>query len=375
MTYKHTIKLTPQQRAAWAQARAAQKRAIAANKVTPGNTALSANTKQIQKTNAVLRGAETVGDLTADVLTGALKALEGVYDLGAGVVGAVGGIFSNDFQDSVKDHIAYDAMGTWVGDPLDSLFDDSYLNDSKAGQITEAVAQGVGQMLPAVAATIITHGATAKHLGAQAAATAGRIAALTTTGVSAAGTATEEAFQDGADYGKGLTYGMLSGAVEAGTEMLTDGLTKSLYGSGVLDKLGKSVRNKIGNSTVKKAADTVAKAGAKVGAQRVIKGMVEEGAEEAIAELASPTLKSIYKGKDAFKEYGEGEYWGGVGESALVGGLTSAVYGGTVGKIRKLGGASGIENDAKEVSEDIEYQTERLRKLEEKGTLTPEREA
>lgn len=376
MTYKHTTKLTPQQRAAWAQARAAQKRTIARNKVTPSNTALSARTKQIQNTNAVLRGAETVGDLTADVLTGALKALEGVYDLGAGIVGAVGGIFSKDFQDDVKDHIAYDAMGTWVGDPLDSLFDDSYLNDSKAGQITEAVAQGVGQMLPAVAATIITHGATSKHLAAQGASTAaqiaaaskaGQVAALATTAASAAGTGTEEAFQEGAGYGKGLAYGALTGAVEAGTEKLTGGLTKGLYGGGVLDKIGKSV--------AKESAEGAVKAGAKVGAQRVIKGMVEEGAEEAIAELASPTLKSIYKGKDAFKEYGEGEYWGGVGEAALVGGLTSAVYGGTVGKIRKLGGASGIENDAKEISDDIEYQTERLRKLEEKGTLTPEREA
>ena len=66
------------------------------------------------------------------------------------------------------------------------------------------------------------------------------------------------------------------------------------------------------------------------------------------------------KGRDAFSEYGEGEYWSGVGEAALVGGLTSAVYGGTLGKIKALGGQSAIERDAGNVFEDIE-QLERTR--------------
>ncbi len=376
-TYKYTQKLTPQQRQARAQALAAQRRSIARDKAQAGlykSPALSPEAKRINDTNIALRSAATVGDLTANVLTGALKSLEGIYDLGAGIVGAVGGIFSEDFRHDVQDHIEYDAIGTWVGNPLDELLGDSYLEDSKAGQITEAIIQGVGQMLPAVAVSLATSGlasstmasagtATAAQI-AQAASKAGQVAALATTGVSAAGTATEEAFQEGAGYGEGLAYGALSGGVEVATEKLTGGLTKGLYGGGVLDKLGKSV--------AKESAEGAVKAGAKVGAQRVIKGMVEEGAEEAIAELASPALKSIYKGKDALKEYGEGEYWAGVGESALVGGLTSAVYGGTVGKIRKLGGASGIENDASAVLEDINERKKQARKLAAKGKLTRE---
>lgn len=366
-TYKYTQKLTPQQRQARAQALAAQRRSVARDKAQAGaykSTSLSAEAKRINNTNIALRSAATVGDLTANVLTGALKSLEGIYDFGAGIVGAVGGIFSEDFRDDVKDHIEYDAVGTIVGDPLDDLLKDSYLEDNKIGQITESVAQGVGQMLPAVVASIATAGAASGTIGTAAAGTASKIAALTTTGVSAAGTSTEEAFQEGADYGKGLAYGALSGGVEVATEKLTGGLTKGIYGGGVLDKLGKSI--------AKGSTEKAVKAGAKVGAGRVIKGMVEEGAEEAIAELASPALKSIYKGKDALKEYGEGEYWAGVGESALVGGLTSAVYGGTVGKIRKLGGASGIENDASAVLEDINERKKQVRNLAAKGKLTRE---
>lgn len=376
-TYKYTQKLTPQQRRARAQVLAAQRQAATLNKTREGTyrpSAASTDTKRISDANIALKSAATVGDLTANVLIGALKSLEGIYDLGAGIVGTVGGIFSDGFRNDVQNHIKYDAVGSWIGDPLDRLFKDSYLEDSKAGQITEEVIQGVGQMLPAVAVSVATSGlasgtmasagtATAAQI-AEAASKAGQVAALTTMGVSAAGNATEEAYREGADYGEGLAYGTLTGAVEVGTEMLTDGLTKNLYGAGALDKLGKSA--------VKETSEEAAKSSAKVGAKRVIKGMVEEGAEEALSELASPALKSIYKGKDALKEYGESEYRAGVVESALVGSLTSAVYSGTVGKIRGLGGASGIENDANAVLEDITEQKRRARKLAAKGKLTRE---
>lgn len=375
-TYKYTQKLTPRQRRARAQSLAAQRNAVTlsqARENTYKSPTASAGAKHINDANIALKSAATVGDLAANVVIGALKSLEGIYDLGAGLVGTVGGIFSDGFRNDVQNHIKYDAVGSWIGDPLDRLFKDSYLEDSKAGQITEAVIQGVGQMLPAVAVSIATSGlasgtmasagtATAAQI-AEAASKAGQVAALTTMGVSAAGNATEEAYIEGADYGEGLAYGTLTGAVEMGTEKL-GGLTKNLYGSGALEKLGKAA--------AKETAEAAAKSSAKVGAKRVIKGMVEEGAEEALSELASPALKSIYKGKDATKEYFESEYWAGVGESALVGSLTSAVYGGTVGKIRGLGGASGIENDANAVLEDITEQKRRARKLAAKGKLTRE---
>ena len=382
-----TYKLTPQERRARMQVLAAQRRALAQSKVKTGyyrtsNTvtptvASAASVKPKSDANIIHRLGATVLDLKANVLTGALKSVEGVIDSVMGIVGAAGGIFSDDFQDGVKDVIEFDATGNWIGNPLDELFSDSLLEDSKTGQIIEAVASGVGQMLPAVVATVATAGAmghTAAVAGAQTAAqiaaTAAKakqvsqIASLATTAVSAAGNATEEAFKDGADYYQGLGYGVASGAVEAATEKLTSGLTGNLYGPGLFDGIGKSI--------AKESTEKAVKATAKVGAKRVIKGMVEEGAEEAIAELASPTLKSIYKGRDAFSEYGEGEYWSGVGEAALVGGLTSAVYGGTLGKVKKLGGQSAIERDANEVADDIEAIKKNVSKLSAKGKLTQE---
>ena len=76
-----------------------------------------------------VRAISTVGDLASNIVTGALKGLEGIYDLGAGIVGAVGGIFSSDFQKSVQDHIAYDFVGTNIGQPLQELTKYSYTND------------------------------------------------------------------------------------------------------------------------------------------------------------------------------------------------------------------------------------------------------
>ena len=275
----------------------------------------------------IVRGLSTIGDLAANVITGAVKGLEGIYDLGAGIVGGIGGIFDKDFQNSVQEHIAYDWTTETIGNPLQELTKYSYLQD---GGIIESVASGVGQMLPAVAVTVVTGG-----LGAPAAVAQG--ASLATLGVSAAGNATEQAYNDGAGYWQGLGYGVASGAVEVATEKLGGGLTGNVFGRGLLDGVGKTV------------ADT--------GFKRIVKGALEEGAEEVIAELANPALKSIYKGKAAFEDYKDPEYWKGVGEAGLVGGLTALAYGRTVGR---------VVNSARGINEDISESIAQVETLEKK---------
>ena len=74
----------------------------------------------------LVRGLSTVGDAVANVLTGAVKGLEGIVDLGIGLVGAVGGIFDGDFQDRVKDVIAYDWTGETFGNALQEALKYSY---------------------------------------------------------------------------------------------------------------------------------------------------------------------------------------------------------------------------------------------------------
>ena len=264
--------------------------------------------------NFLVKGLSTIGDVVGNVLTGAVKGLEGIVDLGIGLVGAVGGIFSDDFQDTMRQAVSYDFAGEIVGNPLQEAMKYSYLEN---GGIVEQISSGIGQMLPAVIATIATYGAyggfaagasAAQVAAAQAAA---QTASLVTLGVSAAGTSTEEAFNEGANYYAGLGYGVASGLVEVGTEKLFGGATKALTGAGVFDGITKSV--------------------AQTGWKRVALNAAEEGVEEVVAELARPALKTIYKGTDALSDYGKGEYWKGVGEAGLVGGLTALAYSGSIG--------------------------------------------
>lgn len=257
--------------------------------------------KDRENASFFVRAFSTVGDLVSNVVTGALKGLEGIYDLGAGIVGAVGGIFSSDFQKSVQDHIAYDFVGTNIGQPLQEFTKYSYTNDGWLGQTIENVASGLGQMLPAVAVNLIPG--------------AGQAASLAMFGTMAAGNAAEEAYNDGASYWGGLGYGVASGLVEMATEKMFGGATKNILGKGYLDDLTKNV--------------------AKSGWKRVAKEALEEGAEEAVSELVNPLLKNIYKDKGFFEDFLTTEHLKDIGQSALVGAATSIVYGETLGRIHK----------------------------------------
>ena len=293
--------------------------------------------KETEKPNFFTRGLHTIGDIAANILTGAAKGLEGIYDFGASIVGAVGGIFSDDFQDDVQKHIAYDWTSENIGNPLQELTKYSYTNDSEFGRMVEGVASGVGQMLPMVAVSAIPG--------------AGQVAANAVLFSSAAGNQTESAYNDGASYYGGLGYGLASGAVETATERLMGGATKNIFGRGILDGVGKSI------------ADT--------GLKRVAKNALSEGAEEVLAEVANPALKAIYKGKNAFSEYKDGEYWKGVGEAGAIGSLTALAYGGTVGygmsKIKTKNGQRlnyvGAEADINDSLQEIEGQKKKANNL------------
>lgn len=289
----------------------------------------------------LVRGLSTVGDIVANILTGAVKGLEGIVDLGIGLVGGIGGIFDGDFQERAKNAIAYDWTGETFGNALQEALKYSYTTN---GGIIENVASGIGQMLPSVVVSIATAGAGAPAAVAQA-------ASLATLGVSAAGTSTEEAFQEGADYWAGLGYGAASGLVEVGTEKMFGGATKALTGAGILDGVTRSV------------ADT--------GIKRIAKNALEEGVEEVVSELANPVLKSIYKGSEAFNDYGSLDYWKGVGEAGLVGSLTALAYSGTVGYgLSKVGvGYVGKEADIADSLSEIATLKEKANNLQANGEL------
>lgn len=338
--------ISPYERRARAQAIRAEResrRAIYNNRLNQINApqtaqnisdSAEAQTASQSEASPFVRTFATAGDVIGNVLTGAAKGLEGIFDLGASIVGAIGGIFDSNFQEDVKEIVAYNAADEWIGQPLNELTSDSYLPE---GGFIENVASGIGQMLPAVLLAIPTGGSSLASLGTMA--------------VSAAGTGTESAFQDGADYYAGLGYGVASGAVEAVTEKMFGGATKAIFGKGALDA-GKAV--------------------ASTGIKRIAKNALEEGAEEIASELASPALKGIYKGGEAFEEYTQGDYWKGVLEAGGVGAATSLAYTGTVGNIlaKKGKALSNRETDINDSLEAIGRQKRAAEQLFAENALT-----
>jgi hypothetical protein len=282
-------------------------------------------------------------DLGANVGIGALKSLEGIFDIGASLVGTVGGWFSEDFKREVEKVVAYQAINELVENPLDELgLKHSYLNDSEIGEIIGGVAQGVGGMLPAVAVTIATGGTTAPVAVQQA-------LSLGTMIAGAAGNASEEALNEGANLGQATNYGLVSGAIEGATEKLTGGASKWLIGKGII-----------------KGSNVAAQGG-----KRILKNMGEEAVEEGIATLVNPLAKTTYKGADALSEYGEAEFYGDVLRDAASGALVAGAFEQTVGRSAHRAGADADIYDAQEAIDNIvnKQRAEQAKGIYEHGQL------
>lgn len=386
-------KMTAADRRALANIQARERQAQAKRNIVPNSqTPVVAKNKT---TNPLLRGVATLRDLGENVNRGAYKGVEGIVDFGAGLVGAVGGLFSDDFENDVKKFIETDWTGKYfdeintgataalqaiisgdlIGTAISAvgnhhiskagLSDHSYL---KEGGMVEQVAQGVGQMLPAVAIGLATGGLGAGAAGGAAAGTSGGIGAalstaaktvgtaaaknagMLTLGASAAGGGTEEAFRDGASYGRGLGYGVVTGLTEMATEKLLPGPADNVIGKSLLG----GVRKGVATQGVKRVVGQVAKEA------------LGEATEEMVSEITNPLRKSIYKGVEAFEEYVDPEFYKGVGEAGLVGALTSMAYGGTVGAATKQGG--------KGYNGDIDASVEAIKALDEKRSKIQERD-
>lgn len=301
------------------------------------------------RTNPIVRALASLGDLSLDIAAGTGRWLEGLIDFTASTNGWM---FGKNIREKTKEFVAKDLTAMWH-DTVEGWHDDSYF---KTGGIVEQVGQGVGQILPAVIIGVVTGGAGA------AASAAGQAVSTAAMAASAAGNATGEAWKEGAGYGQGLAYGAATGAVEALTERMTGGASKAVYGAGFLD----NIIGKAGKSAAGKFAGNVAETGIK----RIAKNMVEEAVEEGVAELANPALKSIYKGKEAFSEYTEGEYWKGVGQAALVGGLTAGVFGETIGRSTAVA-SGGKAGDISNAVEELGAIKTKAQNLQARGQLDP----
>ena len=334
--------------------------------------------EQKKKGNALSRtvGAVvgTVEDVQGNLGLGAWRSIEGIVDFGAGIIGAGVGLVSRDGQQAVKRFIEKDYSGALFQKYMDiyeSILNREYGEGSiqSPDGIAAEVEQAIGGMLPAVAVSIATSGAASGTMvsslkgatGAAKAASAAskaakvsKVASMATMATGAAGQSTQEAYRDGASYGRGLAYGALRGATEAGTEMLVGGVAGRVMGTGtgVFDDVLRSVaRNK---------------------ASRIALEAAGEGLEEVLSEAADPLTRSVYKGSEALNEYASPEFAGRLGKSFGVGALTSTVFGQTVGRAT---GQVGTEADVRELLSDVETLDKKRYNLDLREKLTAEADA
>ena len=255
----------------------------------------------------------TFGDFFGTITKGALKSLEGIYDFGAGIVGGVGGLFDQGFQDRVREHIEWDATESLSENiHFDELEKKSWLKD--AGPMKD-ILSGIGGMIPAVAVSIIPG--------------VGPVASTAALGLGAAGNSTEGALQEGADFGASLAYGTGSGIIEGATERLGGFVLGG--GKGLIGK--KLAGTALGQATSK-------------GLGKVALDFASEAGEEVLSDFVDP-LNRYLTGVD--KNIGENykEAVSNLPKTALVGGTVGSVMqGGTaaLGTVRnKRNGRGGFK--------------------------------
>lgn len=250
-----------------------------------------------------MKWAMTYGDMNP--ISIGKKAVEGKYvdgDYWGNLWGDLGNIFTGQddgkFEEDFKKNYQYD-------------FDDNFMTNNGVGQFVGDMAESFGRMVPSIAL-----GKFAGGIAGSAASTAGKadkIAKLVSTamiGVSSAGSSSVEALNDGANAGQAILYGLASGAVEAGTEYIP---WEKVPGLGKL--LGQNTLPGIGLR--------------KFSISELGKSMAQEGLEEVVSGVFNPILKTIYKGADSLKEFGNKDFYIDLGKSfasgALMGGLMEGV--------------------------------------------------
>lgn len=201
----------------------------------------------------------TLGDVGLGAAKGIGRMAEGLVDLGTYGVAEVAEAFGADkFAEKAKKVARYSATDEWTKGATD--FVDKY---SFVGNKGDMISEGLGQ----VGAIILTGGlAGAAGLGA-----VGTTAVTTgAMGLSSAGTNIGQAYGEGATDGEAWLYGLTSGAIEAGTEMLFGGLGKGVKALGISRGIGG-----LDDMFAKKLSSKVAKAFTNEAVQKAVGNTVE----------------------------------------------------------------------------------------------------
>lgn len=233
-----------------------------------------------------------LGYLGEKIGLGFLSAIEGIWDYTAGGLAKLFGADDWAEQQFANDWVNYNHADEWY-------------NPSEGWQVAGDVAGGIGSSLPSMAALAVVGWATGG------AAVPAMITTFLTSGLSAAGNATKEAYRETGELGgKEFGYGALSGLTEGTVETFSDM---------VLGGVGGQIRKAFNKDIV----STVAK---KTLGKEIAKSFLSEGFEEVVGTITEPYWKRLTYDKDA-----ENATFQEIGYAALVGGLSGAIMTGIGG--------------------------------------------
>lgn len=224
------------------------------------------------------------------------------------------GIRKKTTEELMAEDLAQKALSNQATAPWQASIEDRY-DPNRVTETVGEISQTIGNMAPSIAGNILLPG-----IG------------IPVMGVSAGGQGAQQAYQETADLEKATLYGMATGGLEAGTELLFGGLAG----------LGKGVADTAVGKVVKKAASALgdSKAGKVISGfanSPVVKAVADslgEGVEEVIATYLDPFLQRVIYNPNAQNATAEELIQSGL-MGMLVGGVFqvgNAALGGLMGE-------------------------------------------
>lgn len=254
------------------------------NDIAPIRTVKSTSTSKKDDTwfsKGAFNDGYQFGDVTktilgtgGDVVTGVAKGIfglgEGVGDLiNYGVAGVADAFGADDWADEHRKEVSK-SLTNQVFAPAEEFYDKYSVIGEKGDQIS----QGLGNVAAIIATGGVAAGAGLGAVGTTAVTTG-------TVGLSSTGSGMSEAYQGGATDEEALKYGLISGAAEAGTELIFGGLGKGVKALGLSkglssadDMLAKSISDKFKSHLAKNLTQYTIKSGAE-GLEEVLAGLIQ----------------------------------------------------------------------------------------------------
>lgn len=241
-----------------------------------------------------------------------VRSFEGIWDYAAGGIADLFGADKWAERQFANDWLNYNHADEWY-------------NPGEGWKVAGDIGGGIGSMGPSLVA-LAAAGAMTYFSGGSAAPAAialVKAAGMTGLGLSAAGGATKEAYEESGELGaKQYGYGALVGATELAMEKVTAGIG---VGTGRLYK-------NIGSNVAKNTAKTVSKSLIKNGAVKVAAKLGADFASEAFEEGFSEFISPYYK-RLTYDPNAENASIQEISYAALIGGMSGLLMTGSAGAI------------------------------------------